>query len=97
MSDNPDYILDLSSTAAGRQEDLDGPAGPVEASPEGVPSQSTSSRKWIGVHFKCCDVYTRIWRNREATAYVGYCPRCNRKIQARIGADGISARFFEAG
>lgn len=96
MSDSPDYILDLSSQPAGAQEQ----SRPADAgsSPEGVaPDEPGRSRKWIGVRFKCCDVYTRIWRNREGAAYVGSCPRCQRKIQAKIGPDGVSARFFEAG
>jgi hypothetical protein len=102
MSDNPDYILDLSSQTTGQQQD-DIEAEAVGQLPAGaMPSEGSESadsgrsRKWIGVHFKCCDVYTRIWRNREGTAYAGTCPRCHRKIQARIGPDGVSARFFEA-
>jgi hypothetical protein len=103
MAEEPDYILDLSSEAVGQglPPELTTPAaGDVPVEPV-VEEQGTSAespqRKWIGVHFQCCDVYSRIWRNREGTAYVGYCPRCNRKIQATIGPDGVNARFFKAG
>ena len=103
MAEEPDYILDFSSKAIGQGQPADSAASaPGDAPVEAVPDQQDapaqpSHRKWIGVHFKCCDVYSRIWRNREGTAYAGYCPRCNRKIQAQIGPDGVSARFFTAG
>ena len=102
MAEEPDYILDLSSEAAGQESPAESAVPPpgddpaAAASDEQDASAEPSQRKWIGVHFQCCDVYSRIWRNREGSAYVGYCPRCNRKIQARIGPDGVSARFFKA-
>jgi hypothetical protein len=102
MGDEPDYILDLSSQAAGQGsvEETGIPSAEAtepeaSAGPDGT--TPASPRKWIGVHFQCCDVYSRIWRNREGSAYVGYCPRCNRKIQAKIGPGGVDARFFKAG
>ncbi len=55
-----------------------------------------SGRRFVGVHFKCCDVYTRVYINRDETAYAGYCPRCSKKIELQIGPGGTDARFFEA-
>jgi hypothetical protein len=101
MAENPDYILELSGAAG--QESPEEQAPPVNDLPSAETAAgeggaaSPLQRKWIGVHFKCCDVYSRIWRNREGTTYAGHCPRCSRKVQAKIGPDGVSARFFTAG
>ncbi len=53
-------------------------------------------RPWVGIHFDCCSAYTRVYRNREGTAYQGCCPRCLRQIALRIGPQGTDARFFTA-
>ena len=52
------------------------------------------SRPFVGVRFACCDVYLRIYINREQTAYRGACPRCARRIELKIGPGGTDARFF---
>jgi len=60
-------------------------------------SQSPTSRRFVGVHFTCCDVYTRVYINRDQTAYEGNCPKCAKKIRLAIGPSGTNARFFTAG
>jgi hypothetical protein len=54
-------------------------------------------RPFVGIRFACCQVYTRIYINRQATAYAGCCPRCLKKVELKIGPGGTDARFFTAG
>ncbi len=65
-----------------------------EGAPDG--DASRSRRPWLGIHFECCNVYARVWRNKSATAYVGFCPQCARKIRLAIGSGGTDERFFSA-
>ena len=55
-------------------------------------------KEFIGVTFKCCNVYARIYLNAEGTAFEGICPRCYRKkITIKVVEEGGSkSRFFEA-
>lgn len=55
-----------------------------------------TARPYLGVHFACCGVYARVYINTDQTAYVGHCPRCTRRVQFRIGAEGTDCRFFTA-
>jgi hypothetical protein len=73
--------LDLSSDPPRRGEDDASAAGCM---------------RFVGVNFACCGVYSRVYRNREATAYVGYCPKCSRPVRLKIGPGGSDARFFTA-
>ncbi len=82
MDDPPPYRLDIDG--------LDNPAYDERG------TTNLHGRPWLGIHFDCCGVYTRIYRNAEGTAYQGCCPRCLRKVRLRVGADGIDARFFIA-
>lgn len=62
------------------------------------PSANRSgARQFVGVHFVCCDVYARVYNNRDETAYEGNCPKCAKKVRLRIGPEGTSSRFFTAG
>ncbi|MGC4006881.1 MAG: hypothetical protein QM811_28655 [Pirellulales bacterium] len=54
-------------------------------------------RKFVGIHFVCCDVYSRVYINAARTAYAGHCPRCMKKIEVKIGPGGSDSRFFTAG
>lgn len=53
------------------------------------------SRKFIGMYFRCCRLYTRIYINRAGTAYEGHCPGCMNHARVRISPGGTSNRFFK--
>lgn len=79
-----DYILDI------------GGLGGAGAEPAKSDSSGPGARPFISVYFECCKVYQRVYRNAAGDAYVGWCPRCTRKVTARVGPDGVDARFFRA-
>jgi len=54
-----------------------------------------NDRPFLGVVFKCCNVYSRIYLNKQQTAFVGWCPRCAKPIRIKVSPDGIDSRFFE--
>lgn len=84
MASSPDYILDVQGVDA-----------PATNCGEGKESSFTG-RPWLAVMWQCCHVYSRIYRNADATAYHGRCPSCGKVAHARIGAGGIQSRFFTA-
>ena len=78
----PDYFLDIKDLG--------------DEGPSSKPAPAGTGRPWVGIRFECCNVYTRVYRNPEGTAYLGYCPRCLKKVRLAVGPGGISARFFKA-
>jgi hypothetical protein len=55
-----------------------------------------AKRKYISIYFDCCKVYQRVYINKTNTAYIGWCPKCCRKAEVKIGPDGVDTRFFIA-
>lgn len=51
-------------------------------------------RPYLSILFACCNIYTRVYRNSEGTAYKARCPHCGRQVDFRVGPDGTDARFF---
>ncbi len=74
--------------------DLASPAPPPLGA---VADHRREASQFLGVHFACCDAYSRVYANRAGTAYVGHCPRCAKRVQFMIGPGGTDARFFTAG
>ncbi|MCK4858430.1 MAG: hypothetical protein KAT58_10705 [candidate division Zixibacteria bacterium] len=52
-------------------------------------------RPYIGVIFKCCHIYSRVYLNKQGTAYVGRCPKCARQFRIKVSPHGSHDRFFE--
>ena len=58
---------------------------------------SRTRTPFIGIQFRCCRCYGRIYRNASRTAYQGRCPRCGAAVSVPIGRGGTDVRFFSAG
>ena len=56
----------------------------------------SEKRQFLGIIFECCNVYGRIYKNKEGTAYVGKCPRCLKTVIVRVEEGGTNNRFFKA-
>jgi hypothetical protein len=80
MSDQPAYRLEIPG--------MDDPTDAEASRP--------TPRRWIGIHFECCGVYSRLYRNRQGTAYEGRCPHCLAPVRILIGPGGTDDRFFRA-
>ena len=78
MSDQRDYKVELS-TATGNPPTAGGGLSP---------------RPFLSVHFACCNVYQRVYRDAEGKAYRGRCPRCAQAVTFAVGEGGTSARSF---
>ena len=53
-------------------------------------------KKFIGILFECCNIYRRIYINKEKNGYEGACPKCNSEVKVAIGPAGTDVRFFSA-
>jgi len=60
------------------------------------PSASDNVRPYVGIHFTCCNIYTRIYRDRRDGFYEGRCPTCFKKVRFVEGQGGRTERFFRA-
>ncbi|MEM9418680.1 MAG: hypothetical protein AAGA25_06425 [Planctomycetota bacterium] len=81
--ESPDFIVEIDG--------LQPPA------PSSTPASSLKGRPWLSVKWRCCSVYSRVYRNRRGDAYEGRCPKCGAPVKAKIGPGGTDNRFFEAG
>ncbi|MCP4631962.1 MAG: hypothetical protein GY855_03470 [candidate division Zixibacteria bacterium] len=54
------------------------------------------NRSFIGINFRCCRVYSRIYKNKRGDAYLGWCPKCGMKIEIKVAPYGSNERFFVA-
>ena len=68
----------------------------ISSDPSPKANSTSGNRRFLGIHFTCCDVYTRIYVNHDGTAYTGNCPGCARAVNIGIGEGGSDSRFFYA-
>lgn len=93
----PDYILDLSHANQTSRHDASADGSPAQRTQgSSQTSSSAAGKPWIAVNWKCCQTYSRIYRNKAGTAYEGRCPKCGSPVKASIGQGGTNQRFFEA-
>ena len=60
-------------------------------------SASGQAKPFVGVHMKCCNLYTRAYLNASGEAFVGWCARCGKQVRINVVEEGGSSdRFFEA-
>ena len=57
---------------------------------------AATPRAYLGVYFKCCNVYARIYLTRDKTAFAGHCPKCARPVRIAVGTGGSKERFWTA-
>ena len=81
----------------GENLDLTSRGGELKPTPHESADAPFPRRRFVGIHFQCCRVYSRVYVNPEGTAYAGHCPLLRRKLILKIGPGGTDARFFTAG
>ena len=59
-------------------------------------SSKNKTRAWLGIYFKCANVYRRIFKTEDGRSYRGLCPRCGQCLKIPVGKGGTSDRVFEA-
>lgn len=55
-----------------------------------------TQRPSVGIYFRCCRVYARVYLNKQGTAFVGWCPRCAARVEMKVSPTGSTSRFFFA-
>ena len=59
-------------------------------------SPSEQKVPFLGIHFKCCKTYGRIYRSPLRLVYEGHCPKCRGLLTVPIGPGGLDSRFLSA-
>lgn len=60
-------------------------------------TKPVEKRKFLGILFECCSVYSRVYRSEEQMFYEGRCPKCLRHLKVRVDPhSGARERFWRA-
>ena len=54
-------------------------------------------RPFIGLLFRCCNVYSRAYLNAAKTAYTASCPSCYERVRIAVSPKGSKNQFFSVG
>jgi hypothetical protein len=54
----------------------------------------SKKRPFVGVQWDCCNTYSRVYLNKRGSAYVGWCPKCGKRVQMNVSPTGSRKRFF---
>jgi hypothetical protein len=76
--------------------EIDGVRTPAQPTQEVRAASHLRGRPWLAVHWRCCSVYSRVYRKPDESSYRGYCPKCARPVRIRVGPGGSNHKFFEA-
>ncbi|UCC80742.1 MAG: hypothetical protein JSW64_05125 [Candidatus Zixiibacteriota bacterium] len=57
--------------------------------------KTKEKKEFIGVIFKCCKKYSRIYLDDEKSSFLGWCPKCGAKMEIRISPNGSNSKFFQ--
>ena len=55
-----------------------------------------SKKRYISIYWKCCHSFSRIYKNKEGSAYEGVCPKCKSALSVPVGDHGTTQRTFIA-
>jgi len=59
-------------------------------------NSSQEKRPFISIYWKCCNVFSRVYKNSTGDCYEGRCPRCRSLLRVPIGSGGVNQRSFIA-
>ena len=67
----------------------------VRVRPQIMDVKMEKKKEFVGVLFECCNVYRRIYINKDGNGYEGRCPKCSNTVNIIIGPEGTSSQFFK--
>lgn len=59
-------------------------------------ANSPVKRDFVGMLFRCCGVYARLYLRSDGQAYAGRCPKCANPVSIHA-SEGKKCRFFDYG
>jgi hypothetical protein len=76
--------------------DIPGIRSPAQVTGSECGVNAGAPKPWLGIWFRCCHTYGRLYKNASGRMYVGRCPKCGSQASVRVGNGGSNRRLFEA-